>query len=46
MAFSKTIAGTRTFQTISFISFTSLSPGLILALIQFAMGDGAIRLGV
>lgn len=39
MAFSKTVATTRTFQIISFISFTALSAGLILATIQFALGE-------
>lgn len=45
MAFSKTVATTRTFQTVSFISFTALSAGLILATIQFALGAGVIPPG-
>jgi hydroxylaminobenzene mutase len=44
MAFSRTVAATRTFQIVSFISFTALTSGLILAVIQFALGHGAITL--
>lgn len=36
MAFSKTVATTKTFQVVSFVSFTALSLGLILAVVQRA----------
>ncbi|MEI4743333.1 hypothetical protein [Rhodococcus erythropolis] len=37
MAFSKTVVTTKWFQTISYISFTSLSLGLILVVIEYLM---------
>lgn len=38
MAFSRTVAGTRAFQVISFISFTALSGGLIAAVMLYIAG--------
>ena len=35
MAFSRTVASTRTFQTVSFVSFTSLSVGLAAQLVVY-----------
>ncbi len=35
MAFSKTVATTRWFQTVSFVSFTALSVGAVLAVVEY-----------
>lgn len=46
MAFSRSVATTKTFQIVSFASFTSLSVGLVLAVIEFVAGRGALPLGI
>ncbi len=45
MAFSRRVADTIAFQAVSYVSFTALSAGLVLAVIEFTLGHGAMRLG-
>ncbi|RKS93473.1 hydroxylaminobenzene mutase [Microbacterium sp. AG790] len=44
MAFSRTVATTAAFQIVSFASFTSLSLGLVLAVVEVIAGRGALVL--
>ncbi|WP_336631628.1 MULTISPECIES: hypothetical protein [unclassified Microbacterium] len=44
MAFSRTVATTKTFQIVSFASFTALSLGLVLAVVDMIAGRGALPL--